>query len=333
MHTVSRRPRIWHRTQRPHASTRRQARVAALLLVAGALLASLTLALPHWRGTNDTAIAALALVAFVAASGLAARGDRLPPGAFHAVTAAGTLLISAGLLFAGAAAMAAYAALYLWVVLYAFAFFSRGAAVAHTSAVATAYAVALATRGTQEAAAQWLLQIGTMVVAGFLLGFYVESAAAAATTDTLTGLANRRWYEQLLRRELARSRRTGESLSVALIDLDDFKVVNDDGGHGAGDSLLRLVASGWRAHVRQADLLARYGGDEFALLLTGCPGAQAADLVGRLCADLPDGRSCSAGIATWNGREHADELVSRADAALYEAKRRGRNQAVRAADG
>jgi len=200
--------------------------------------------------------------------------------------------------------------------------------------VSAAYAAVLAARGgTDGAAAQWLLQIGTVSVAGVLLGFYVESAAAAATTDALTGLANRRWYEQMLRRELARSRRTGEPVSVALIDLDDFKEVNDDGGHSAGDALLRLIASGWRVHVRRTDLLARFGGDEFALLLTGCPGEQANALVARLREDLPDGRSCSAGIATWNGRERADELVSRADAALYEAKRRGRNRAVHATDG
>lgn len=325
---------MWHTKQRPYASTRRQARVAALLLAAGASLVLLTLALPHWRDTNDTAIAALALVALIAAGGLATRGDRLPPGAFHAVAAAGTLLVSAGLVFAGRGAMAAYAALYLWVVLYAFAFFSRAAAFAHTVAVSAAYAAVLAARGgTDGAAAQWLLQIGTVSVAGVLLGFYVESAAAAATTDALTGLANRRWYEQMLRRELARSRRTGEPVSVALIDLDDFKEVNDDGGHSAGDALLRLIASGWRVHVRQTDLLARFGGGEFALLLTGCPGEQANALVARLREDLPDGRSCSAGIATWNGRERADELVSRADAALYEAKRRGRNRAVHATGG
>jgi diguanylate cyclase (GGDEF)-like protein len=149
---------------------------------------------------------------------------------------------------------------------------------------------------------------------------------AVARTDELTGLPNRRAWHEELPRELARSRRASEPLCVAMLDLDHFKEYNDERGHQAGDRLLKEVAGAWTSELRATDVLARYGGEEFALALPGCSIEDAFAVVERLRAAIPGGESCSAGIALWNGHETSAELLERADTALYDAKRGGRDR-------
>ena len=145
-----------------------------------------------------------------------------------------------------------------------------------------------------------------------------------AHTDALTNLPNRRAWQSELDRGLARARRTGEPVSVALADIDSFKAVNDAHGHPGGDSLLIQVASDWAEVLRPDDVLARIGGDEFAVLVPASTAAEAADVVRRLRARMPEPYSCSIGLATWDGAEPSDHLMARADQALYDAKRAGR---------
>ena len=152
----------------------------------------------------------------------------------------------------------------------------------------------------------------------------------SAHTDDLTGLPNRRAWEEQLPRELARARRDGQSVCVVMVDLDHFKDYNDREGHQAGDRLLKLCAAAWSNQLRTTDVLARYGGEEFSFVLPGCTLADAGVLVERLRDVTPDGQTLSAGIAAWNGSEAAAALVGRADGALYEAKRAGRDRVVSA---
>ena len=151
-----------------------------------------------------------------------------------------------------------------------------------------------------------------------------------ARTDELTSLPNRRAWEQELPRELARAWREDRRLCVAMLDLDHFKDFNDRQGHQAGDRLLQQAAGAWQAALRPYDILARYGGEEFAVMLPGCTIDDAMRLVERLRAVTPGGESCSAGIAEWDGDEQPNALVGRADAALYRAKRSGRDRTVAA---
>ncbi len=151
-----------------------------------------------------------------------------------------------------------------------------------------------------------------------------------ARTDALTGLPNRRHWEQQLPRELARAWRDQHPICVAMLDLDHFKDYNDRRGHQAGDRLLREAAVAWRTALRPYDILARYGGEEFSVILPGCDVADAVVLVERLRAVTPEGESCSAGIAEWDGEEQPEALVGRADAALYQAKRAGRDRVITA---
>ena len=150
-----------------------------------------------------------------------------------------------------------------------------------------------------------------------------------AHTDPLTGIPNRRVWDEELPRELERARRMGTALCVAMIDLDHFKLYNDRYGHQAGDLLLKEATSAWHAEVRSTDLLARYGGEEFVLLLPACVLDRATAIVERLQAVTPQ-VTCSIGVACWDFHESATELVERADQALYLAKTDGRNRCVTA---
>jgi diguanylate cyclase (GGDEF)-like protein/PAS domain S-box-containing protein len=153
-------------------------------------------------------------------------------------------------------------------------------------------------------------------------------AEAIAKTDALTGLANRRSLDEEIRRELARAGRMAHLVTVAMLDIDRFKAYNDRFGHPAGDELLREAAHAWRLAIRQSDFIARYGGEEFAVLLPDCPLSDASVVIQRLRAGTPDGQTVSAGIAVWDGAESAESLLMRADQALYEAKRAGRDRLV-----
>ena len=152
-----------------------------------------------------------------------------------------------------------------------------------------------------------------------------------ASRDPLTGIGNRRTLDDELRRAEALAGRSGQPLCVAMLDLDHFKKFNDAFGHAAGDQLLVRAAAAWSRQLRRSDLLCRYGGEEFAVLLPSCHAAEAQTVLDRLRIVTPDGQTCSVGVAEWDGSESPAALLSRADAALYAAKEHGRNRVVVAA--
>lgn len=149
-----------------------------------------------------------------------------------------------------------------------------------------------------------------------------------ARTDDLTGLANRRRWHEDLDRELARSRRRDEALCVALLDVDGFKQFNDTKGHPAGDRLLRRASRAWGDALRATDLLARHGGDEFAVLLPDCPLDEALVVVDRMRLATPKGVTVSVGVTRADRADQTEQLMARVDVALYDAKRKGRNTVV-----
>lgn len=149
-----------------------------------------------------------------------------------------------------------------------------------------------------------------------------------ATTDPLTGMANRRVW----REELPGIMADAGPLCVALLDLDHFKVYNDTHGHLAGDSVLAALGRSWLAMLRPRDLLVRWGGEEFALALPDCTVDLAVEVLERLRTQVPEGLSASAGLARWDGAETIESLMARADTALYEAKRAGRDRTVTSTD-
>ena len=148
-----------------------------------------------------------------------------------------------------------------------------------------------------------------------------------ARYDDLTALPNRRLWDERLALELARAARNSTPLCLVILDLDHFKDYNDSRGHQAGDELLRAVAEAWQQQVRETDLLARLGGEEFGLVLADTTDTAARVITQRLLDTVPSKSTASAGIARWRG-EDADVLYRRADTALYAAKAAGRDQLV-----
>ena len=173
-----------------------------------------------------------------------------------------------------------------------------------------------------EDEARVLALLANVIGAGLARAELHDTLAEHASTDALTGLANRRSWDDQLERGLAHAARSSETVSVAICDVDGLKQANDRGGHAAGDALLCAVARCLGDGARAADLLARVGGDEFALLLPGADRDAAAEVLERLTGQLPPHCSVSVGIAEWDGRESAAEFVARADARMYEHKRR-----------
>jgi diguanylate cyclase (GGDEF)-like protein len=155
----------------------------------------------------------------------------------------------------------------------------------------------------------------------------VRRLAADARTDVLTGLANRRAWDEELPRALHHAERLGHALTAAIIDVDLFKAYNDRFGHPAGDEALRAIGARWSAEIRDIDVLARIGGEEFGLLVPGANASETLRIVERLRHDLPDGLTASAGIAVWREGMSAGELITLADRALYRAKAEGRDRA------
>jgi diguanylate cyclase (GGDEF)-like protein len=158
-----------------------------------------------------------------------------------------------------------------------------------------------------------------------------ESLRELTLADPLTGLPNRRALDGYLGDALARSERSQQPITVALIDLDHFKRFNDGHGHAAGDELLKAAAAAWTNEIRRTDMLARIGGEEFVLVLPDADVGDAESVVAKLRAITPHGETFSAGVACWDGSQRPDELLRVADAALYAAKRGGRNRTALAA--
>ena len=152
--------------------------------------------------------------------------------------------------------------------------------------------------------------------------------------DALTGLLNRRAILTQLAGMVSGARRHGHPLSVAMVDLDAFKAINDEHGHAVGDAVLVAAVLAMRAHLRAEDQLGRLGGEEFLVILPDTPGDAATRVAEKLREEVaaapgPVPVTCSVGVATWDG-ETPDELLRRADEALYAAKEAGRDRVIAA---
>jgi diguanylate cyclase len=291
----SRLPQVWERQLMPQRRLSR-ARAAATLCGLGALFALLSLSAPPTRPLDALAIGAVAVAAFAVSCTLwvragAARGTRLG------------ILVFGGLLL-------------------------------------TVLAVGLAMAPRQGAVNaidldrnQWLLTLAGFMVAAFTIRRLVVELRDAvgqverlSRTDQLTGVSNRWAWDEELPREIARARRDHSVLTVALLDLDRFDAFNQLRGHPEGDRLLQRMAATWREVLRDSDFIARYDGAQFAVLLRRCDVENGMIIVERLRMAVPEDQTASAGLARWNGRDTADELMRRVEESLTAAKLSGRDR-------
>jgi len=312
----------------------------ALLFAAASAVTLLGLVLPHQPQASDGGLAAVAGGAAVIAGLIYLGRGRLPGWAYWVTGAIGTALISLALFSNGereGGAAGGDEVYYLWVALYFAYYFGRRVLVAQLAWIAVAYAAVLALVDPGSVAiSRWLTLVGLIVGAAVVVRLLTErnerllaELAEAARTDALTGLANRRAFEEQSRHELARAARTGRQLALLMADIDGFKQINDRFGHGAGDEWLAAVAATIEAEVRAGDTAARIGGDEFAVLLPETGRAAAAAMAGRLAAAVAaraeapmPAISLTVGIATHPPHGPSFEALLRAaDDSLYTAKR------------
>lgn len=288
---------------------------------AGAGLATL----PGWTGSYRSLVVMLGLIgsALVGALVLMKLGDRIPSWGQHAALVVATVIISVAAAI-GPSVRGNFAILYIWTAVYAALYFQLRAAAIHVGIAAVGYIVVLVVdhSSLHTLFVAWTSIFGTAAVAGAVAFGLVSLLRRTSLEDPLTSLANRRAWDGRLEEELERARRNKTALSLAVIDIDDFKAVNDREGHPAGDQLLCRFADGWTGAIRgSGDFVARLGGDEFGLLAPGSDEIGMQLVIERLREIAPDGVSCSIGEATWDRTETAGDLFRRADEAMYRAKR------------
>lgn len=296
---------------------------ATFFWIGGVVAALLMLVSTSWP--HGSLVAALSLVGAAVVIAVLRRtlASRLPAWTLHVDLTLATGLISAILAIAPAG-FNICAIFYVWIALYVAIYFSARGAAVHIALCGVAYALVLRLGApAREPAVAWVVVLGTCATFALIVGTLVKVLQASSTEDPLTHIANRRSWEERVREEMLRAQRSGEPLSIASFDVDDFKSVNDNFGHVAGDRLLCRFVDGWRATIRGgSDFLARLGGDEFGLLSPGAGPREIERLLERLHEVAPDGVTCSIGAATWDRDESADSLFRRADEAMFKEKQR-----------
>jgi diguanylate cyclase (GGDEF)-like protein len=293
----------------------------SLVLGAGCLaLAAFPMAQDAPRGV----MLCLGLVGVTIALALVLAGPDVSPVYLHVTVVLFTTLIGVMVAVAATERGLMMSSLgYTWTAVYVAFFFRPGAARLYAALMIAAFGLSLLWARAPTDVLVWVI-ISTMVwVAVAILTKLNARVRAEAHTDSLTGLLNRTGFAVAAARQRAMAARRGEPLALAVIDLDDFKLVNDRGGHAAGDRLLVDLAGIWTASLRPGDLLARFGGDEFVLMLAGAGEDQVDNLLARLARSHP--ASWTAGAVLCSDEESLDEAIERADARLYAAKEPHRN--------
>ena len=347
------RPAAETRAGTTEAAPRRRAtgsaRIGASMFAAGAAVTAVAMVAPHSAHTDVAGFwwlfAAQALAAMLLLTLPRAFGAAWVPGVIVAFSIA---TISAAVYFNGerdGGAATLNELYYVWPALYVGYFFRCRGVVVSVAAIALAYLVVLGTLDTdrQAAVTRWMVTVS--VAGGAAAALYairrkvdrlLRRLRDLAHTDPLTGLPNRRAFEERFEVELDRSRRSGEPLSLAVGDIDFFKRLNDAHGHAVGDRALEAVGEAISRWTRSTDISARIGGEEFAMLLPATSTSEAETAIERLrrrIGEIPTvaDRSLTVSFGLVAFPEHGEamgDLMHSADVALYRAKALGRDRTV-----
>jgi len=299
----------------------------SLLFVFKAFVCFAVAAFPISATTPGTLVAIIGAVVLVTGGLIWVFGRRIPMFGFELVAVAGTLTTSGLIAHASThGGMMIGAIQYIWTAIYAAHFFSRRGVIVQGLVMSVGFAVALYLSGLQDVVIYWLVVTLTIWSICLLLGHLSERMRTLADTDPLTGLLNRNGFLGVANREHAIAERTGNPLTLVVLDLDGFKQVNDIRGHVAGDRLLADLARSWRDRLRAGDILARHGGDEFVLLLPATSPEAAKEVLSRLGGiGLPI--TWSVGLSEWKPGESLSDCLDRADGHLYGVKSAQREDA------
>jgi diguanylate cyclase (GGDEF)-like protein/putative nucleotidyltransferase with HDIG domain len=347
----------WHTPHRIVSSVSdpgTMARSGAYLFGSGATLALIWLFLPVSGDINLGAMLALVGMSYAMVALLILGYDQIPEWGFKAFLFGFTLIVS-GMIFYSGKSASPYSFFYVWAALYALYFFPSVDAARHVLFMGFCYAAVLVAHhwtgntigefavAVEDSAAQWTIAFGTLVVATALFGLLKDQLDAlidrltdAVRTDPLTGLLNRRGFEEAFEIEVERARRLESPLTLLVGDLDRFKMLNDRLGHPAGDRALELMGEALSAGVRRIDRVGRMGGEEFALILPETDEHEAYVLAERLRARIGQNfaqdlfpLTISFGVASYPSHgATTGALLKAADQALYTAKEFGRDCSV-----
>jgi diguanylate cyclase (GGDEF)-like protein len=308
----------------PERLTARPATIAwslALLFLFKGIICFVAVAFPISAAEPKLLVGVVGGIAVLAAGGVWLLAQRISLLGYELLAAAGCLLTSFLIAHAqthGGMMIAAFA--YPWIAIYSAHFFPRRAVNVQGLLISVGFGVALLASHLSHVAIYWLVVTITIWSICVLLGNLSESLRQQVGTDHLTGLLNRGGFLTAALRERARANRTGAALTIAVIDLDNFKSINDRAGHAAGDQLLASLGRRWRERMRPSDILARHGGDEFVVLLPHTTVAEAETVLERLHSGQ-ETVAWSIGVSEWLPNEGLDPPLARADTRLYEAKR------------
>ena len=294
-------------------------RTLATIGVLGGLSCLLAAAFPADPHAPVELLRGLGIFVLLATGAIWWIGDRMPLWGLQLSATAGTLGISLVISqSATGVGMVVTACGYLWICIYTAFFFTRVAARLHMALIAASFGAALLVSDVAVPIDAWVFMTVSLVIAGETLGRQGARLRHDAHTDALTSVLNRKGLATATDRVFSLADRTGIPLTVALIDLDDFKQVNDREGHAAGDRLLVKLARIWSEEIEPSDIFARIGGDEFLLILVGSAEEESARLLERLrfLSPIP---WCDGVVARQPG-EDLSACLARADSALYEAK-------------
>lgn len=299
------------------AGRREEARTLALACLVTAGAVGTTVLFPFSPTAPRTLGLAFTVLALALAAGLWTVADRARAAHIHLVLGVATvsIAVSVGASTTPSGTLVTSVS-FLWVALFSALHHRPRVMVRYLYGIVVGLGAGLWASGAPSPVQSWFFMSVTFCSVAVVLNHRVVRLRQEATTDALTGALSRRAFRTVAELEMARARRTGDPLTLVVLDLDDFKLINDERGHATGDDVLRGLVQSWRGDLRAEDVLGRFGGDEFTVLLPHADRAVATAVVSRLSDELC---SWSAGMATWQG-EPFDAWFARADDDLYQVK-------------
>lgn len=321
---------LWRMSAQGTGQHQKAVKVIAASLIVGAGLSLVMFAVvPMLAYKTIVEVFDITVLTYGIGSLLVARytGENQPQWVLHLGILATTATIALGALaYQNKPIVVVILAFYIWGSINMYTLLSWKAASIHTALRLPLIVLIPILSHMPNAAAVGIIMAVVVAATGMSAGMLAHQNRYQTMVDPLTLCPNRRALELLLGHELSRQQRNWFPITVAAVDLDHFKAINDNEGHEAGDRALTAITRAWLTHLRHSDIVSRFGGDEFVIILPDCNLRQAKAILDRLVNI--DRYSCSIGATESVVGESVDQVLRRADRAMYSAKAKGKGQVV-----